>query len=131
MMESINAFFSRRTEPAPVTIPSSASDRNHSEATTVVEDATTVIEEPKDISTEEDDVGVNSLDVEGSSGRSLLSRRFRFFRRSTSSLSPPSDRYTATGECRDPFEGGVEGGVTYRSMKWWYVHFFRPEESLI
>lgn len=123
MMESINAFFNRRTEPAPVTIPPSTSDRHHSEATTVVE-------EPKNISTEENDVGVNSLDLEGSSGRSLLSRRFPFFRRSTSSPPPPSETDTAINERRDPFAGGVEGGVTYRSMKWWYVKLFPPEESL-
>ena len=103
MMESINAFFNRHKEPVAVPTSPPTPDQQHSEATTVVK-------ETKDVNTEEKDIGGSGPVSPGPSDRSLL--RYR----STSSLSPNEG-----GEERDPFAGGVDGGVTYQSMKWWYV----------
>ena len=113
MMESINAFFHRLKQPAPSTNPSQ--NRNASEATTVVE-------ETRDISTEEKDIGASPAESEGSSGRVLIHQR------SVSSTSSPSEGQPAISEKRDPFAGGIEGGVTYQSLKWWYVLHLVPED---
>ena len=117
MMESINAFFNGRKEPPSLT--TLRSTRNTSDAT-----ETTMVDKTNDISTEEKDIGVNPVIFECSSGKTLLHHR------SASSTPAPHTGKATLSEKKNPFAGGVEGGVTYQSMKWWYVIIFAPEEHL-
>ena len=67
--------------------------RKTSDATTVTANSgNTGTEEPKVVSAEDRELGVSPV-------------------ASLESQTTPSD----------PFAGGVEGGVTYRSLNWWYV----------
>jgi hypothetical protein len=104
MMQSISAFFSRHKEPAH--------SRNPSDATTVVTESPSD-DRPKDASAEEKDLGISPVPLAVSQTKDHEKAE------SSSSTSSPKEAEATPDGKQDPFAGGVEGGVTYRTMRWW------------
>jgi hypothetical protein len=110
MMASLNAFFNEH--PRPVVLPDHVWNRNTSdvsESSAQIEETT--IARPSDLKVTEKAVPLTQATSEAS-------------QKTESDLELAKPDIPAGGK-QDPFAGGIEGGVTYQSMEWWY------EQSLI
>lgn len=102
MMQSINAFFNRRAGPQPATTPPPT--RNSSEYTARTANAIVVSTDGANDRREKKNA-ITTVDSQNDSPQ-------------PSSPDPEKEANTYEGK-KDPFAGGFEGGVTYKSMNWW------------
>lgn len=107
MMQSINAFFNKRPKGQSAGTPPPT--RNLSEWTSTTDNTVAVSTDGANDLREKQhgnatiNATVSNVDTEGSQ---------------PPSPDPEKTASTYKGK-KDPFAGGFEGGVTYKSMKWW------------